>query len=560
MQTLAPLARRTLAGLAFLVFALAAVPAPAAIITVTNTNDDGAGSLRAAIDGASTNPLSSDTVAFDLPPNSTIVLQSTLTIDRDIVIDGGGSGNFTLSGGGAVRVFDVVASVVFTIENLAIVNGRAIRGGGIYNQGGVTLTRCTVAGNSATSNSGGGIYNEGMLVLNDSIVTGNSAAGGGGGGGIFSSDARTGVITPALTLNRSVVIGNSADAEGGGINNAVGTAYLTDSTISGNTTKANGGGLSNHDELRLIRSTVSGNSADNGGGGILNDGAGMLYLVNSTITGNSAHSGGGISNSHVLSATHVTLAGNTAGGNADDLYNDTGAEAGFINTLIQSCIGGGTYADNGGNFDAGSGCGVASSRSNATLDLGLLQDNGGATLTMLPGSASDALGQGTALGCEVGSGGVDQRSAARPTDLCTSGAVQAGAGAPRFRLTVAVTGLGSVGDDATPAQIDNCATTGRANCTGIYDAGGSVQLTAIPAAGQTFASWGGACSGTDATTTVAMSQARACTASFAPAATTATAAAVPTLNQWALLLLAALLAAASAGAARVNGRQSRNRT
>jgi hypothetical protein len=50
---------------------------------------------------------------------------------------------------------------------------------------------------------GGGIFNDGKLTINESAVLGNRADGG-SGGGIFN--------VGALTLNFSAVAGNSADS------------------------------------------------------------------------------------------------------------------------------------------------------------------------------------------------------------------------------------------------------------------------------------------------------------------------------------------------------------
>jgi uncharacterized protein YfiM (DUF2279 family) len=78
-----------------------------------------------------------------------------------------------------------------------------------------------------------------------------------------------------------------------------------------------------------------------------------------------------------------------------------------------------------------------------------------------------------------------------------------------FALSVSVTGSGTV--TSNPAGI-NCGTTCNAN----FAANTSVTLTAEPAAGQSFSSWGGACSGSSPTCTVTMSQARSVTATFVP--------------------------------------------
>ncbi|MDO9234431.1 MAG: InlB B-repeat-containing protein, partial [Aquabacterium sp.] len=89
-----------------------------------------------------------------------------------------------------------------------------------------------------------------------------------------------------------------------------------------------------------------------------------------------------------------------------------------------------------------------------------------------------------------------------------------------YSLTVTNQGAGTV--TSSPSGI-NCATT---VCSANYNSGTSVTLSAAPSSGYTFTSWGGACSGTASTCTVAMSSARGVTANY-----TANAAAAITLIQ-----------------------------
>lgn len=74
-------------------------------------------------------------------------------------------------------------------------------------------------------------------------------------------------------------------------------------------------------------------------------------------------------------------------------------------------------------------------------------------------------------------------------------------------LSVSVSGNGSVASN--PAGIA-CGS----DCSEAYPASTSVTLTATPAAGQQFSGWGGACSGTTTSCTVAMTQARSVSAAF----------------------------------------------
>jgi hypothetical protein len=74
----------------------------------------------------------------------------------------------------------------------------------------------------------------------------------------------------------------------------------------------------------------------------------------------------------------------------------------------------------------GSGCGFtnASSKSNATLALDPLADNGGPTPTMMPGANSDAIGFGLPEACRSAPvDSRDQRGYVRPAVGCMSGAV-----------------------------------------------------------------------------------------------------------------------------------------
>ena len=75
-----------------------------------------------------------------------------------------------------------ITSGTVSLNNLTIENGddtSGVFGGGIFNDGTLTLTNSTVSGNTATY-YGGGIYNYGTVTLTNSTVSGNSANWGGG--------------------------------------------------------------------------------------------------------------------------------------------------------------------------------------------------------------------------------------------------------------------------------------------------------------------------------------------------------------------------------------------
>jgi hypothetical protein len=105
--------------------------------------------------------------------------------------------------------------------------------------------------------------------------------------------------------------------------------------------------------------------------------------------------------------------------------------------------------------------------------------------------------------------------------------------AGQFALTVIDFGNGSI--VSAPAGI-NCGFT----CTSGFPSGTSVTLTAVAAPGNSFAGWGGACTGLGACV-VLMDNAQAVTATFVPDSAPPGAQQVPTLSEWGLLLLIALM-------------------
>jgi uncharacterized repeat protein (TIGR02543 family) len=117
------------------------------------------------------------------------------------------------------------------------------------------------------------------------------------------------------------------------------------------------------------------------------------------------------------------------------------------------------------------------------------------------------------------SGACSGTSTTCTVDLSSNEAVTANfAPSPVVTLGVTVEDSGGAGGNVTDADGElNCSTV----CNADYLSGTSERLTATPDAGDTFTGWGGACSGTSTTCTVALSADESVTASFAPKATTA---------------------------------------
>src|SRR5262249_36969293 len=131
----------------------------------------------------------------------------------------------TIDAQGQSRILWVAAGADLTISGLALANGSAYTGGGIFNRGTLTLAGCTVSGCKATGSSGGGITNYGTLTLTDSTLSGNSASLD--AGALYN-------VGGTLSLTNCTVSGNTAQT-GAALYLIGGTNTLTHCTISGNT-------------------------------------------------------------------------------------------------------------------------------------------------------------------------------------------------------------------------------------------------------------------------------------------------------------------------------------
>ena len=191
------------------------------------------------------------------------------------------------------RIVSVAATGDLTLNDLTLSGGSLslYPGGGIYNVGGLTLNRCTVAQNE--SNDCGGIDNSGgTVVMTDSVVSENTALSSYGGGlcnRAYSADA-------TMTLTRTQILANSAHGEGGGgIVTVAGSGRsasltLTLCTVSDNTAPSVPGILQNlfgsytnaHSTMLIDRCVISYNIAKSNtalGAGVLSLGAAGLETV-----------------------------------------------------------------------------------------------------------------------------------------------------------------------------------------------------------------------------------------------------------------------------------------
>jgi hypothetical protein len=312
-------------------------------LTVINLADSGVGSLRDRLAAAA----AGDTVAFAPGLSGTVFLGSALDITQSLTVQGPGSAALTLYGQQATQVIHVEAGVTAGISGLTVAGGSDWQGGGIHNDGSLTLDRVTVrdnqAGDNFLSGLGGGIYNApgASLTITRSTFSNNGAyisSSLQGGGGIYNGGA--------LSVFATTFSGNSVSSGSlGSVRN--GSAVYNDRPVSGVTPTAtfdsctftaNGhNSISSWGNLTLRRSTVSGDTivgvecggtatidscsvTGNGtGGGI--EARGSLTLVNSTVAGNQ---GTGLTVRRGTSGTptSIAIANCTIADNTNNAFSD----------------------------------------------------------------------------------------------------------------------------------------------------------------------------------------------------------------------------------------------
>lgn len=231
--------------------------------------------------------------------------------ETGVNLEGPGQSILTISGGGTQGpIFASDAGGIVNITGVTIANGYAPNtsifpgGGGIYNNGELTLINSTLSGNQAQAiEFGGGLYNDenpGMMLLSGDTIAGNSVTVGsppvGGGGGVYNDGQM--VMLDTTVSGNSVAAGNSSLSAGGGIfqDSPASAMVMINSTVSGNSA-IQGGGIFNDNTLTVLDSTISNNTAltnsSNGGGGIDNEISGVadgyndwMTLSNSIVAGN----------------------------------------------------------------------------------------------------------------------------------------------------------------------------------------------------------------------------------------------------------------------------------
>lgn len=409
--------------------------AQADTFNVTNTDNDGPGSLRQAI-------LDADQLAgphtINVSATGTINLSEALPVinrqfSNEITIEGPGAANLTVDGGGTSRAMFVNQGDV-TIKGITIANGNAQGGNGTDGGGGGLG-----AGGGLFVNSGANVVVEEVEFQNNSATGGNggdeSAGTGGGGGGGLGGDggsAGTGVGNDGGGGGGGFAgnggAGDQGGGGGGGLTNDGGNAAGAagglgagvgggdggnTNTAGGNGTTFGGGGGAGED---LLNDKSGGNGGDFGGGG------GGEGVANGGTGGNGGFGGGG--------GTGGNLATGGAGGFG------AGGGAGGANGVGGA---GGTFGGSGGVGGTGPGAGGGG----AGLGGAVFVRSGGTLIIRNSGINGSAITAGAGGVATLGSNGTAGQTAGQ--DLFLNGTVgQIDVTTGTSSMTGSISGSGSL--------------------------------------------------------------------------------------------------------------------
>jgi len=198
----------------------------AATLTVTNTNNNGPGSLRQALADAT----NGDTINFSV--TGVITVGGSLNISKNLVIEGPGADVLAIDGNNNNTVFrdNLNAMNTVLISGLEIRNGSSsaygagIRGQGIH----LTLKYCNIHSHTLSASFGGAIsiWEPGStLTIENSSIHNNTVSGF--AAGIYIQEGGD------LTISNSTLYNNTGGASGQAILAEGSAISLTNVTIAG---------------------------------------------------------------------------------------------------------------------------------------------------------------------------------------------------------------------------------------------------------------------------------------------------------------------------------------
>jgi hypothetical protein len=344
-------------------------------------------------------------------------------------------------GGGGIYVRGVL-----TMFDSLVQGNAAPAGGGLYldTNSRATISNSQILSNTAVGISGGGIYNQGILTLTASTLGGNQVVAGedpppanSGGGGLYIYSTARADLTNVLVEHNETV------SEGGGLYN-FGSLTVMQSVLRHNHA-SQGGALYAYARATLTGVSVVSNTAEVGVAASIYDRSGIqiqdslftdnttglfstgydFAIINTTFSGNQFY---GVGNNGRGTLNHVTFSGNGVGLYSlysygltvkNTLLDGNGSDCEFQQPVDEDDISAGF------NFASDATCAglfthVADHNEEDPL-LGPLGDHGGPTLTHLPQADSPVIDAGICLGGPP----ADQRGITRPQGpACDIGAVE----------------------------------------------------------------------------------------------------------------------------------------
>jgi hypothetical protein len=388
-----------------LIMLLSILQINAATIVVTNTNDAGAGSLRDVINLSNVGDVIRFSPSLIATGSDTIKLSSSISINEGVFIKGLYNATDTLyiSGQNSTNILYVNLSnsglKTLDIDSLVFINGSSASGGAISfankPKSAIVIANSIFKNNNANnggaisieaSNNSSNIESLSQATITNSIFINNVASNYGGAiyaRGYNTSNDYDGLIS--INILNSTFSNNSAKY-GGAI-----YAYASQNNSSGWAANP-----SANSSITVSKSTFANNTASFSGGAIYGKAWGALYVDRSDI--------------NVAYSTFVSNVAYTSGA---AIYNACNDQYGIraknkIKSSMVALNTGSTsvYNDNSTSYNVSQGYNIFSSFSGSTqstdqtgatlssLNLGVLQYNGGFAPTMLPNAGSIAIDLG----------------------------------------------------------------------------------------------------------------------------------------------------------------------
>ncbi len=382
--------------------------------TVTTSADSGVGSLRQAL--LDHDAVDSDCSTIDFAADiSTITLSSNLptVTGSSLTITGPGSSALTvdLNSKSGIRMNNSTAGQTLSISGLILTGGNSAGylGGAVY----ARHTNVTISDVSFTNNTSGGLNGgavavfHGQLDVTNSTFTSNT---GGNGAATWSSYGAVNITGSTFTSNTSSGSGGAVSVTDAGQVNIASSAFIGNSA-PGDYNNGGAVGVSSNDanvSLNVSYSTFSGNHCGSDGGALFVSNM-PATVTNSTFVGNWNTYGraqGGAIGAQNLTVNFTTFYGNSTNNSSYPGTIDASETYTLSNSIVHQtdtglALGGGggssatfSFFNSSSALTNNSGAGLifADTPGVAPLNLGALADNGGSTMTMLPGAGSPVIG------------------------------------------------------------------------------------------------------------------------------------------------------------------------